>query len=472
MTLWEMIYPKFKFNEKPIILLEMFAGIGAQRKALENLGLKIDDEKSKICEWAYNSILAYNAIHIKDFTDYSNGLEKETMLEKIKGISVNYNEPLTEKQLKAKPIEWVKKAYNNIVATRDLIDISNVKGKDLGDLSKDQVSIMTYSFPCQDLSLAGKREGMDEGTRSGLLWQVERILLERKKEHLNMPNILLLENVPEAIGTGNKDLFSKWQNQLEKLGYSNYVKILNAKDYGIPQNRKRVFMVSILGEYAYSFPHKIKLKCHLKDLLEKNVDEKYYLSQKLVDFFTYNTEKQKENGNGFKFEPQDQESADIGKAITTKADARMDDNFIFGNRRLNETLEKHEIHDNDFIDCYNKQVKKDIAGTITTRVSSSCDTFVAKKYTCGSIRRIGKNIAKIDKEVPTLTANSMQSINHDNCILIKEATKKGYKEAHDGDGIDISGRMQYHRGTVQKGLTQTLKTECDVGVVVNDKKDK
>lgn len=185
MSLWGEIYPYFKIKQ-PVILLEMFAGIGAQHKALSILGIKVDKEKSKICEWAYNSYCGYNAIHIKDKTDYSFGKSKEELIERIKGTSVNYNEPLTLDQLNKKPIEWLRNAYNNCVATHNLVNIMDVKGSDLGELPLTQTSILTYSFPCQDLSLAGKRQGMatsqaDGGTRSGLLWEIERILRERER---------------------------------------------------------------------------------------------------------------------------------------------------------------------------------------------------------------------------------------------------------------------------------------------------
>lgn len=99
LTLWEYISPKFKLKQ-PIILLEMFAGIGAQHKALSILGVEIDKEKSKICEWAYNSYCGYNAIHIKDKTDYSLGKSKEELIERVKGTSTNYNDPLSLEQLK------------------------------------------------------------------------------------------------------------------------------------------------------------------------------------------------------------------------------------------------------------------------------------------------------------------------------------------------------------------------------------
>lgn len=188
LTLWGEIFPKYKLKE-PVILLEMFAGIGSQRKALSILNVAIDEEHSKICEWAFNSYVGYNAIHLKDDTDYSLGKTKEEMLARIKGTSTNYNEPLTDTQLAKKPIEWIKRAYNNCVATHNLVNIMEVKGSDLGELPPTQTSILTYSFPCQDLSLAGNKKGMavsqaDGGTRSGLLWEIERILVERERESI------------------------------------------------------------------------------------------------------------------------------------------------------------------------------------------------------------------------------------------------------------------------------------------------
>ena len=145
LSLWDYIYPK-KTIDKPIRLIEFFAGIGAQHKALKQLTDNV--ESWKICEWAYNSYCSYNAIHIKDFKDYSKGLSKEELIEKVRGTSTNYNEPLTDKQLRNKPIEWLRNAYNNIVATHNLIDIMKVKGVDLGitDIHK-YCYIMTYSFP-------------------------------------------------------------------------------------------------------------------------------------------------------------------------------------------------------------------------------------------------------------------------------------------------------------------------------------
>lgn len=125
------------------------------------------------------------------------------------------------------------------------------------------------------------------GTRSGLLWEVERILNECKEKD-SLPQVLLMENVPDVIGTKNYEDFMKWYSALENMGYQSYYKVLNAKDYGIPQNRERCFMVSILGDYNYTFPKPIPLKLKLKDMLEEKVDDKYYLSQDKVDKFVKN----------------------------------------------------------------------------------------------------------------------------------------------------------------------------------------
>ena len=237
------------------------------------------------------------------------------------------------------------------------------------------------SANCQDLSLAGKGKGMaDTSTRSGMLWEVERILNELKTTN-SLPQILLMENVPQVHGSDNVEHFNKWQLALERLGYKSYFQDLIATDYGIPQTRNRCFMVSILGDYSYSFPNPIPLKLKLKDMLEDEVDEKYYLSDRQI--------KDIQNWNAYE-----------------------------------KPLENMEKID-----------KADISPTLTTRSGA---------YAAGM-------------------------------ILVKNATKKGYLEATAGDGIDISSRMEHHRGTVQKDKIQTLTTSGgnDRGVVISNnlKKD-
>ena len=214
--------------------------------------------------------------------------------------------------------KYAIKAYEAIHGpTLNLGDISKIKVEDI-----PKHDLFTYSFPCQDLSVAGKQAGLGKGTRSGLLYECEKII-----EHCR-PKYLLLENVKNLVSKKFKPQFDEWLDYLESLGYTSYWKVLNAKDYGVPQNRERVFVVSILGEHEpYEFPKPIKLNKYVKDILENTVDNKYYL-EKTKDFFIKNSFSMEEKGNGFRFAPLVRENAQIAKTITTKAGSRMDDNFI------------------------------------------------------------------------------------------------------------------------------------------------
>ena len=290
---------EFRFK-KPIRLIEFFAGYGSQALALKELGVKFSHWK--ICEWAIKSIQAYKDNHFKDENfDYSKSYSTEFIYKKLAemGISSNYNEPLTLEQVKRLGETECRKIFNNIWITGNLVNISRVKGEDLQIYDPEHYDyILTYSFPCQDLSKAGKGKGMarDSGTRSGLLWEVERIL-DECAELGALPQILLMENVPDVIGTKNLPHFRDWRDKLESMGYKCYWKVLNAKDFGIPQNRERCFMISILGDYYFSFPKEIQLPHKLIDILETNVDEKYYLSDKMKKYITSEHNKYKVNPN-------------------------------------------------------------------------------------------------------------------------------------------------------------------------------
>lgn len=143
---------------------------------------------------------------------------------------------------------------------------------------------------CTDLSVAGKQAGMsrDSGTRSGLLWQVERLLKECKELSENdksygLPQILLMENVTQVHSSKNMPDFQEWINFLNKLGYTSYYQDLNSKNYGIPQNRDRTFMVSMLGEFDYTFPEPIPLEFCMADILDDEVDEKFFINNEKAD---------------------------------------------------------------------------------------------------------------------------------------------------------------------------------------------
>ena len=203
-------------------VFEAFAGYGSQSIALRNLG--IEHEVVAISEIDKYAIKAYEAIH---------------------------------------------------GPTNNLGDICKINPSDIPDHD-----LFTYSFPCQDLSVAGKQAGLGKGTRSGLLYECEKII-EAKK-----PKYLLLENVKNLVGKKFKPEFDKWLEYLEGLGYTNYWQVLNAKDYGVPQNRERVFVVSILGDHKpYKFADKIPLNKCIADILENEVDEKYYLSEEIQKRF-------------------------------------------------------------------------------------------------------------------------------------------------------------------------------------------
>lgn len=203
------------------------------------------------------------------------------------------------------------------------------KDRNFGDISKIEwgnvpdFDLFTYSFPCQDISSAGKQGGLEEGsgTRSSLLWECRRAI-EAKR-----PKYLLMENVKALTQKKFLPYLHKWMACLEGMGYSNHAKVLNAKDYGVPQNRERVFMVSILGENAsYHFPKPFPLDKCLNDVLEEEVDERYYLSKKVIDTFIERNKINEDKGNGFKFEPTDGDC--VASSILTMPGSRPCDNYI------------------------------------------------------------------------------------------------------------------------------------------------
>lgn len=248
-----------------IKVFEAFAGYGSQSMALRRLG--IDFEVVGISEIDKYAIQAYMAVH---------------------GDTPNYG------------------------------DISKIDWNSVPDFD-----FLTYSFPCTDISTAGQQKGLAEGsgTRSSLLWEC------RKAIEAKHPKYLLMENVKNLVSKKFTPYLKEWLTFLERQGYSNYTKVLNAKDFGVPQNRERVFMVSILGEASFHFPKPFILEKRLKDVLEKDVDESFYLSEKIVKTFLTRNEKNKAKGNGFKFEPTTGDV--IASAILTCAGTRPCDNYVY-----------------------------------------------------------------------------------------------------------------------------------------------
>lgn len=185
--------------------------------------------------------------------------------------------------------KYAVKSYNAIHGTEfDTSDITKIHPEDvMPKASEGYTVILTYSFPCTDLSVAGAQKGMSKGsgTRSGLLWEVERLLKEiDASEDYSLPDLLLMENVPQVCSPKNKEPWEEWLRFLESIGYVNAYQQMNAADHGIPQNRKRVFMLSWRNpEMTYEFPQPKELNLRMKDLLDEEVEEKYYMSDQAVE---------------------------------------------------------------------------------------------------------------------------------------------------------------------------------------------
>lgn len=299
-------------------VLELFGGIGAPRSALERLGVDFE------------------------IVDY---------------------------------VEIDKFAVNSYNAIYD----SNYEPQDISEWDKDvEVDIVFHGSPCQDFSLAGQNAGGDKGsgTRSSLMWHTVRIVEKYK------PKVVVWENVKNVLSKKHRPTFDQYINKMSDLGYSTYHDVLKSSNYGIPQKRERVFSISILGQHnMYQFPQPIELEVFLKDLLEDEVDEKYFLSEKMYNYLTDNDNKFK---RGDRFKPIDADCERIANTVTTSGGNRVTDNFI----------------------------------------------------------------------------------------MVKNATKKGYLEARDGDGVDLAyPNSKERRGRVQVGMSQTITTSANIGVVVKSLKE-
>lgn len=210
--------------------------------------------------------------------------------------------------------KYAIKSFNAIHGT-------NFEPQDITTWDKDiKVDLIMHGSPCQDFSLAGLGKGGDKGsgTRSSLMYETLRIV-----EKLE-PEVVIWENVKNILSKKHIHNFNAYLKSMEDLGYYNSYKVLNAKKYGIPQNRERVFVVSI-SHGLFEFPPEEKLNLKLKDLLEKDVDPKFYLTNKQINSFIASSNKQQAKGNYFKFEPL---KGNVAHTISTRSGQRQTDNFI------------------------------------------------------------------------------------------------------------------------------------------------
>lgn len=293
-----------------ISMIELFSGIGAQERALRQFGLPY--EVKHTCDCDKDAVLSYAAMrwNLEREIEGFDFPSQEQMIAELQEKNLGYDFQKNKHTITSRtPIDKLKQYY-----------IADKLSKNLGDISRVErlpyTDFVTYSYPCTDLSVAGKGEGMVnkcdkcgctwpinfeepkynnicpdcgnidiKSTRSGLLGQVQRLLTVSYEEG-TLPRYLLLENVKNLVGKKFKPQFDAWINWLDLIGYNTYYKVLNGKHYGIPQNRERIFAISIRKDVdikGYIFPEQIPLEMRLKDILEHDVDERYYLPDDRIE---------------------------------------------------------------------------------------------------------------------------------------------------------------------------------------------
>jgi DNA (cytosine-5)-methyltransferase 1 len=228
-------------TQRPLRVFEAFAGIGAQATALKRIGVNF--EVVGISDWFTDAIICYDAIH-SDKTNTPSLPDKKEILSYLSQFQFS-KDSVHPSRIESFDDDYLEKLYIANKRAKNYGSITQIKGSDMPD-----TDLLVYSFPCQDLSTGGKGLGMKKGsgTRSGLLWEIERILRELNEEG-RLPEYLLLENVKTILAKSNRADLDQWLAFLESLGYSNdECMILNALDFGVPQERERAFIVSHLGD--------------------------------------------------------------------------------------------------------------------------------------------------------------------------------------------------------------------------------
>lgn len=322
--------------------------------------------------------------------------------------------------------KYASKSYSAIHGVPESMNLGDITKIDTSKLPKN-IDLITYGFPCQDISLAGKQKGFEhdgERTRSGLFFEALRIIEDTK------PKFAICENVKNLTSKKFSKEFEIVLSSLEAAGYTNYWKVLNAKDYGVPQNRERVFIVSIRKDIdkGYEFPEPFELKLRLKDMLDEEVDEKYYMSEKSITYVCATGTK------NFHYEPEiDLEVARPLTATMHKMHRASQDNYV----------------SDEFIKNGNKV--SIIDGTPVLKQ-------VAQLY--GTEKEPNPQAGRVyDADGLSPTMDSCSEGNRMPKVLVREATKKGYAEAYEGDSINLEQpNSKTRRGRVGRGVAQTLTT--------------
>ena len=324
--------------------------------------------------------------------------------------------------------KYASKSYSlihNVSEDKNLWDITTV---DTSKLPND-IDLVTYGFPCQDISLAGKQKGFEhngERTRSGLFFEALRIIEDTK------PKIAIAENVKNLVSKKFKNEFEIVLTSLEEAGYNNYWQVLNAKDYGVPQNRERVFIVSIRKDIdtgKFKFPEPYPLKIRLKDMLEDKVDEKYYLSDKMLNCFLSDGTGKYPRRERF-LQNINRENQDIANSVTTLAGSRATDNFVVEHIVIPEATKKGyaEAEEGDSINLEyptsttrRGRVGKQVAQTLTCQNNQGVvvnDTRNMKEKLCDAL--IENDIVKENYVVNHSYTNGLNGKNPNSRVKLED----------------------------------------------------
>ena len=414
-------------NKEKLTMNVLFSGIGCQEKGIENSNL-FDIEVINTSEINKDAVLSYAAVHCgltQDMIDiYNDYPSREEMANYLSEINLGY-EPE-----KNKHYDWHKLARRK---TNDIEKywLASKLTRNLGDISKIQslsyADMWTCSFPCTDISVAGKMKGLspDVSTRSSLLWENIR-LLKKAKDDGTLPKYLMFENVKNLV---SKKFIGDFDNLLEvlnELGFNSYWKVLNAKNCGIPQNRERVFVISIrkdIDKGVYDFPKPFDTGIRLKDILDNNVDDKYYLSETMIKGFKKHNQNHEAKGTGFLWKPRDING--IASKLRANAALAPTDNTI------NECLEIGNLNHYNY---------------------DEMNRVYSKEGCCPTLRTMqgGDRQPRIIEPIATII----------------EATKKGYAEVYEGDSINLEQpNSKTRRGRVGRQVAQTLTTSPQQAVV-------
>lgn len=332
-------------------MVELFSGIGAQAKALSRVcekNNKYTFETLNTCEWDIHAIVAYYLIHRKD-DDKILMWNKNECIEflKDKSLSNDGKKSANFKTISCLNLDLLRLICTAIKSTNNLIDVTKINGEDI----PNNLDILTYSFPCQDLSNVGALHGYLKGidrdahSRSGLLWEVERILKERRQNNLDLPKFLVMENVTSLLAKRHIKNFEDWQHQLEQLGYVNKIFKMEASKYGIPQHRKRLIMLSvyvgnennnknIVNKYFDKLDKSIskyvpKITSTIQDLLKLDYKNKKYFSEALLSQPKDTPSRKKIWDSNVKILDEKNNFAVVSATITTKQDRHPNSGNIY-----------------------------------------------------------------------------------------------------------------------------------------------